>query len=407
MTITAEKKLAIGYKQTEIGAIPVNWSAKRLEDLCIEKGLVRGPFGGALKKEYFVDRGIKVYEQKNAIYKSFELGDYFIDNNKYTELKRFDLKPNDFIVSCSGTIGKIYLIPANAPRGIINQALLKITTDDKVVVKEYFLHYFEWEKFQERIIDNTQGGAMKNLVGMSVFRETLIPVPSSISEQKAIASALSDVNSLIGKLSSLINKKKFIKRGVMQELLTGKKRLPGFNYKWETKKLGELLDYEQPTQYLVKHTDYSDDHDIPVLTAGKTFILGYTAEETGVFQNLPTIIFDDFTTAIKYVDFPFKAKSSAMKMLIPRNREVNLKFVFAKMQLIDFQLGDHKRYWISEYQNIEIATPKSDEQTAIASVLSDMDAEIEKLELQLTKYRNIKQGMMQTLLTGKIRLLTK
>ena len=239
------------------------------------------------------------------------------------------------------------------------------------------------------------GGQIKNLD---------FAIPSNKKEQSAIATALSDTDALIEKLEKLIEKKKNIKQGAMQELLTGKRRLPGFSGKWETKKLGELLDYEQPTEYLVKDTDYSDDFNTPVLTAGKTFVLGYTAEENGIFQNLPTIIFDDFTTAIKYVDFPFKAKSSAMKMLIPRSKDINLKFVFAKMQMIDFQLGDHKRYWISEYQNIEIATPKPDEQNAIATVLSDMDTEIEKLESQLTKFQNIKQGMMQTLLTGKIRL---
>jgi len=345
---TATQKIPAGYKQTEIGVVPADWDVKRLEDLCVEKGLVRGPFGGTLKKEYFVDKGIKVYEQKNAIYRSVELGDYYIDNNKYLELKRFEVKPNDFIVSCSGTIGKIYLIPVNAPKGIINQALLKITTDDAVVSKEYFLYYFDWEKFQERIIDNTQGGAMKNLVGMSIFRETLIPIPVSLSEQQTIASVLSDIDALIAKLESLIEKKKNIKQGAMQELLTGKRRLPGFADKWEIKRLGELLDYEQPTKYLVKSTEYGDNHNTPVLTAGKTFILGYTDEETGIFQDLPTIIFDDFTTANKYVDFPFKAKSSAMKMLRPRNKDINLRFVFEKMQLINFKLGDHKRYWISE-----------------------------------------------------------
>jgi type I restriction enzyme S subunit len=212
---------------------------------------------------------------------------------------------------------------------------------------------------------------------------------------------------LIKKFERLIEKKKNVKQGAMQELLTGKKRLPGFSGKWEVKKLGELLDYEQPTKYLVKDTEYRDNFNTPVLTAGKTFILGYTNEENGIFKDLPVIIFDDFTTATKFVDFPFKAKSSAMKMLKPRNKDINLRFVFEKMQMIDFKLGDHKRYWISEYQNIEIDIPKPDEQKAIANVLSDMDMEIEKLESQLTKYRNIKQGMMQTLLTGKIRLLTK
>ncbi|MBE3085918.1 MAG: restriction endonuclease subunit S [Bacteroidetes bacterium] len=173
---------------------------------------------------------------------------------------------------------------------------------------------------------------------------------------------------------------------------------------WAVKELGELLGYKQPTNYLVKSSEYSNNHDIPVLTAGKTFILGYTAEETGIFTELPTIIFDDFTTANKYVDFPFKAKSSAMKMLRPKNEIVSLKFIFEKMQLIDFKPGEHKRHWISEYQNLSIAIPKPEEQSAIATVLSDTDALIERLEKLIAKKKAIKQGAMQQLLTGKKRL---
>ena len=248
------------------------------------------------------------------------------------------------------------------------------------------LYYLKDSKTKRIILEKAGTSTIPDL-NHNDFYSIQIPLPPSQTERSAIATTLSDTDALIVKLEALIEKKKNIKHGVMQELLTAKRRLPGFSGKWETKKLGELLDYEQPTEYLVKHADYSDDFSTPVLTAGKTFVLGYTAEESGIFQNLPTIIFDDFTTAIKYVNFPFKAKSSAMKMLIPRSKDVNLKFIFAKMQMIDFQLGDHKRYWISEYQNIEIATPKPDEQNAIASVLSDMDSEIEKLESQLAGTR--------------------
>ncbi|MDP2845560.1 MAG: restriction endonuclease subunit S, partial [Candidatus Methanoperedens sp.] len=233
-----------------------------------------------------------------------------------------------------------------------------------------------------------------------------IPVLSPpLPEQQAIASALSDVDALITALEQLITKKRNIKQGAMQQLLTGKKRMPGFSGGWEVKKLGEILDYEQPTKYIVKDTEYDDNNDTPVLTAGKTLILGYTNEETGIFINLPVIIFDDFTTANKYVTYPFKIKSSAMKILKPKNENINLRFVFEKMQLIIFHLGDHKRYWISEYQNLGIELPLLPEQQAIAAILSDMDAEIEALEQKRDKHRALKQGMMQELLTGKTRLI--
>jgi type I restriction enzyme, S subunit len=154
----------------------------------------------------------------------------------------------------------------------------------------------------------------------------------------------------------------------------------------------------------VADTEYNDHNQTPVLTAGKTFILGYTNEEFGVFNNHPVIIFDDFTTATKYVDFPFKVKSSAMKILKPK-KDVNLRFAYELMQTIKFDSTDHKRYWISEYRNIEVKVPRPDEQTRIAQILSDMDTEIDALEKKLDKYKMLKQGMMQNLLTGKIRLI--
>ena len=185
----------------------------------------------------------------------------------------------------------------------------------------------------------------------------------------------------------------------MQQLLKPKKG-------WVVKKLGDFLDYEQPTNYLVSNTEYDDFNQIPVLTAGKTFVLGYTNEEHGIFKNLPVIIFDDFTTSVKYVNFPFKAKSSAMKMLIPKNKNVNLRFIYELMQQIKYIPGDHKRHWIAEYSQMEIIVPSTKkEQDDIATILYDMNNELDLLEKKLSKNNLIKNGMMQNLLTGKIRLV--
>ena len=393
-----------GYKQTEVGVIPEDWDIKSLADLCPPQSLVRGPFGGSLKKESFVESGFKVYEQRNAIYKTCDIGSYFINRSKFREMQRFSVAPGDFIISCSGTIGRIFQIPPEAPPGIINQALLKIRTDERVVFDQFFYLVFEWDQFQEKIIDSTQGGAMKNLVGMEVFKKTPFIVPP-LPEQRAIAWALSDVDALIGALDELIAKKRDLKQAAMQQLLTGQKRLPDFTGKWETKKVGELLNYERPDKYIVKSTDYQENAMTPVLTANKSFVLGYTSEDFGIYSNLPAIIFDDFTTDSKYVDFPFKIKSSAIKILKNRSPSTNLKFVYERMRLIQFPLGEHKRYYISEFQHIEIPTPEPDEQIAIAEVLSDMDTELAALEQRLAKTRALKQGMMQELLTGRIRLI--
>lgn len=211
--------------RTRIDGFNGEWIEKTLEDICVPNGLVRGPFGGSLKKEMFVSKGNKVYEQRNAIYKSVRIGDYYVTNEKYNELSRFAVKEDDFIVSCSGTIGKIYKIPKHYERGIINQALLKISIDKTKCDLDYFYKYFEWEKFQDNIIDNTQGGAMKNLVGMDIFRETLIRMPKDIDEQKAIAQIIIEMDDDIKAMQTEKLKMVQIKEGAMDDLLTGRVRL--------------------------------------------------------------------------------------------------------------------------------------------------------------------------------------
>lgn len=150
------------------------------------------------------------------------------------------------------------------------------------------------------------------------------------------------------------------------------------------KKLNELLQYEQPTKYLVKTTNYSEEYKIPVLTAGQSFILGYTNEEENVFlnENLPVIIFDDFTTSSKFVDFQFKVKSSAMKILRLIGND-NIKYIYYAMQNINFDNSIHKRYWISEYGNIKIKIPSLEEQNNIVKELDLIEEMIEEYEKEI------------------------
>lgn len=199
------------------------WINKTLDK--VSSSLVRGPFGGALKKEFFVHSGYKVYEQRNAIYATVDLGNYFINEDKFKELQRFEVKAGDFIVSCSGTIGRIYQIPENHQKGVINQALLKITINSSEIDEKYFFYQFTWDHFQNKVIDDTQGGAMKNLVGMDKFKKAEIPCPPSLDEQKAIANVLTDMDKAIEAIESKKSKYLRIKQGMMQELLTGKTRL--------------------------------------------------------------------------------------------------------------------------------------------------------------------------------------
>lgn len=147
---------------------------------------------------------------------------------------------------------------------------------------------------------------------------------------------------------------------------------------WKEYELGKLLPYEQPTAYIVESTDYSDVYNIPVLTAGKSFILGYTNETTGIFNQLPVIIFDDFTTATQYVNFKFKVKSSAMKILHINTDLVLPKYIYYRMQIIQFDHSTHKRYWIQQYSKIKIAVPPLPEQECIVARIEELFSELDK-----------------------------
>jgi type I restriction enzyme S subunit len=165
------------------------------------------------------------------------------------------------------------------------------------------------------------------------------------------------------------------------------------------KELGEVLDYLQPTRYIVKSTNYNDDNTIPVLTAGKSFILGYTNEEEGVYQasqENPVIIFDDFTTSFHWVDFPFKVKSSAMKIIKPlKDGNITFRFIYYAMKCVDYKPQDHARQWISVYSKFTIPFPPLSVIKEIVNILdkftsltAELEAELEARDNQYAYYRD-------------------
>ncbi|UOS08228.1 restriction endonuclease subunit S [Helicobacter pylori] len=146
----------------------------------------------------------------------------------------------------------------------------------------------------------------------------------------------------------------------------------------EFRKLGEVLEYDQPNKYCVTSKEFDKSYPTPVLTAGKTFILGYTNEKDNIYQaskSSPVIIFDDFTAATQWVDFPFKVKSSAMKILLPKNSTINIRFIFFYMQTIPYNIsGEHTRQWISRYSQITIPIPPLEIQQEIVKILDQFSA---------------------------------
>lgn len=162
---------------------------------------------------------------------------------------------------------------------------------------------------------------------------------------------------------------------------------------WNKVKLDEVLGYTQPKDFIVSDTNYCDSYKTPVLTPGKTFILGYTNEEKGIYKNLPTIIFDDFTTSFKYVDFEFKVKSSAMKMLNLKNDKSDLRFIYYLMLTLNYDSNEHKRQWISKYSKQTIPLPPLAEQQRIAGILDAADRLRKQDQQVLQHYEQLSQSL--------------
>ena len=240
-------------------------------------------------------------------------------------------------------------------------------------------------------------------------KKTNFVFPTSLQTQRLIVSAIethfSRLDNAIKNLKSVKEKIQLYRKAVLKKAFEKKEG-------WEEKKLGEVLDYEQPANYIVK-TKILDEGKIPVLTPGKSFIKGYTNETGGIFNNLPTIIFDDFTTSNKFVTFPFKVKSSAMKILNPKKEDVDLKFIYYQMQTKEINSTTHKRYYLSIYSKLNFLFPvKKDgklnyeEQSRIVSSIESKFSVIDKVEEavenSLKKAEMLKKAILKAAFEGRL-----
>lgn len=272
---------------------------------------------------------------------------------------------------------------------------------EKVSDLDYLLHFFLTKKGKSQLELASPGGAGRNkTLGQKEFENLKLRIPEH-REQIKIASFLTAVNKKITQLTEKKNLLEHYKKGVVQKIFLQELRFKDERGKsfseWKSTPLADLLDYEQPTKYLVQSTEYNDNYQTPVLTAGKTFILGYTNETEGIYNNeLPVIIFDDFTTAFKFVEFPFKAKSSAMKILKPK-ADINIEFVYEAMRNIEYEIGGHERHWISKYSKIEIPFPSPKEQAKISKFFSEINKKIKQTEIQIEQTNQFKKTLSQNL----------
>ena len=376
------------------------WEEKKLGEV------VRYTKGFAFKSNDYVDSGVRIIRVSDLGAESIKKDNksiYLSSENEHL-YDKWKIRKNNIVITTVGSnpdliesaVGRgIFIINDN--EGLLNQNMLKL--ENSTQVNNKFVHCFiNSPKYIHHIKAIKRGNANQANITVKELLDFKLSITTKPEQQK-IAAFLNAVDTKIEQLSKKQELLGEYKKGLMQQIFSQAIRFKaddGSDFpNWEEKKLGDILDYEQPTNYIVDSTEYDNSFDMPVLTAGKSFILGYTNETHKVFENIPVIIFDDFTTANKYVDFPFKVKSSAMKILKPKDSFVNIRLIFEFIQMLNFPIGEHKRYWISEYQDLKIPFPSFEEQTKIASFLSSIDNKIEQVGKQLDESKQFKKALLQ------------
>ncbi|WP_099239305.1 restriction endonuclease subunit S [Synechococcus sp. BDU 130192] len=256
--------------------LKTNWELVPLEELAIkEKGSIRrGPFGGALKKENFVKEGYLVYEQQHAIGNDFSLGRYFIDELKYKEMEGFNVLPDDLIISCARTIGRIAIAPHNARAGIINQALMRIRPDQHKVLPIYLKRYLESPIAKRDIFSKSSGSALKNLAAISEIKKSKIPLPP-IAEQRRIAAILDKADEIRRKRSQAIQLTEDLGRSLFLNMFGD----PVINPKgWEIHKIEDVSERVTDGTH---HTPIRSESGIKLLSA-RNIQNGFIDIDTGI-----------------------------------------------------------------------------------------------------------------------------
>ena len=358
------------------------WEAKKLGEIA------RFSKGKGISKAEIEENGKTECIRYGELYTTYnEIIDTVISKTN-TELNKLILsEENDIIIPASGET-QIDIATASClmKSGVALGGDLNII---KTPLNGIFLSYYLNSKKKIEIANLAQGISVVHLYSSQL--STLEINYPLLQEQSKIAGFLSLCETRIQQSSKIIEGLKSFKSATSKKIFSQELRFKDDNgedfAEWEEKTLRDCLNYEQPTNYLVASTEYENKFETPVVTAGKTFILGYTNETTGIFdKNLPVIIFDDFTTSTQFVSFPFKAKSSAMKILKAK-KGLNIRFVYEAMQMINYEIGGHGRHWISVFEKLEILIPSIPEQTKIANFLSGID---EKIDLETSLLQQLK-----------------
>lgn len=361
-----------------------NWQTKKLGEVCEIVG------GGTPKtgiSQYWYGDICWVTPKNLGWIEDFEISttDRKISKEGLKNSSAQLLPVGSVILSSRAPIGYVAI---NTVEMATNQGCRSFICGSEIFNK--YLYYFLISNTE--LLNSLGSGSTFLEVSGSRLKEIEISLPP-LSEQKEIVKVLDEKMGKIAEVKKLMKEaitdiEKILSQTLHEIFEEGKKK------GWEEKMLEEVLDYEQPTQYIVNSKNYSNKYKTPVLTAGKTFVLGHTDEENNIFpvKKLPVIIFDDFTTATKFVDFPFKVKSSAMKILHGKREMADIKFLYYVIQTLELNHNTHKRYWISEYSKIKIPLPPLPEQQKIVKRLNELSEKIRKaVELQKSQLEDLKK----------------
>lgn len=408
--------MKLGYKQTEAGVIPKDWSEKPIHQFAAIK---TGPFGTLLKaSEYSEGDGvplISVSEIREGFLRVND-GTPRVSETVTRRLPQYLLRSGDIVFGRKGAVERSALIRREEDGWFLGSDGISIRPVQDCH-DEYLAFQFQSARVRGWLIQNAIGTTMPSL-NQEVLRNVVIPFPPTKAEQEAIAEALSDADALIESLEQLLAKKRQLKQGAMQELLTGKKRLPGFSGEWEVKAFGDIAQPRReqidPQRTGLRGFCIELEH----IEQGTGCLAGYTATSAGsslksVFQK-DDVLFGKLLAYLRKYWLPNREGvcSTEIWVLTAKRDLLIPEFLFQLVKVDRFieaassAYGTHmpRSDW-NVVKNYEVRLPKVPEQTAIAAILSDMDAEIAALEAKLAKARQLKQGMMQELLTGRIRLV--
>ncbi len=410
-------ELKSGYKLTEVGVIPEDWGVKHLHSLS-EKIMVG--IASAATHAYR-DRGVVMFRNQNIKPGYLDDSDILYIAEDYEEsFKNKRLKAGDLLTARTGYPGTTSMVPGQY---VGAQSFTTLITRPlrNYVDPVYLCCFINSEAGQLYFEQNQIGGGQKN-VNAGALKNLPVPLPPTRAEQEAIAEALSDADALVESLDQLIAKKRQLKQGAMQELLTGKKRLPGFSGEWEVKRLGDVI-----AQFVGGGTPSRSNpqywgEEIPWVTVKDfaTFNPRQAQEsitKVGLHSSAShliakgTLITSTRMALGKAVIYEVDvAINQDLKALFPR-AELDAHYLYFWFQYYGQSIDDLgsgstvKGISLPDLKKIEFYLPSVFEQTVIATILSDMDAELAELESRLAKARQLKQGMIQELLTGRIRLL--